>query len=298
MAGELEAISGALNFWGNIMNNVWNAQNVQDTNDMNYMIARYGYEQQKEMIRQQNEYNSPAKQLERYKEAGLNPNLVYGEGKASAGMQSSIPQFHEPHMVAPQVDFGDFGIGAAIGTFLQLKQLELQNKSTEAEVEQKRMQNLLTQRYITRQDYENTYYRLLHGNGEDSPAFRNYSADIRLKEGQIDLQELEKGFRDAQIIGQKLSNQEKHFLNRNLLPLMLEAKKLEIEGMSYENIIKKVDSETERLMRITGISANPFRAAAALSTAVFGNSGFGRFLRSRWNKLSKPNPYKSYSGSR
>lgn len=38
--------------------------------------------------RRQNEYNSPAKQMQRFKEAGLNPNLIYGQG--SAGNASNI----------------------------------------------------------------------------------------------------------------------------------------------------------------------------------------------------------------
>lgn len=44
-----------------------------------------------QMWKMQNEYNSPAKQMERYREAGLNPNLIYGNGSSSAGNATSAP---------------------------------------------------------------------------------------------------------------------------------------------------------------------------------------------------------------
>lgn len=49
-----------------------------------------------DMWRMQNEYNSPAAQMQRFKEAGLNPNLIYGQG-SNGNAQSA------PHMVTPRV---------------------------------------------------------------------------------------------------------------------------------------------------------------------------------------------------
>lgn len=48
--------------------------------------------QQQQLINQMNEYNTPANQMQRYKDAGLNPNLMAGQ--ISAGNQSSSG---EPH---------------------------------------------------------------------------------------------------------------------------------------------------------------------------------------------------------
>ena len=45
-------------------------------------------------IRLQNEYNSPVNQMARYREAGLNPNLMYGQvssGNQSQPVQTSVP---------------------------------------------------------------------------------------------------------------------------------------------------------------------------------------------------------------
>lgn len=40
-------------------------------------------------------YNSPASQIQRYRDAGLNPRLMYGSGgSASAGLQQTMPRAH------------------------------------------------------------------------------------------------------------------------------------------------------------------------------------------------------------
>ena len=43
-------------------------------------LMKYQFDLQKEMFDYTSEYNSPAKQMERLQAAGLNPNLVYGNG--------------------------------------------------------------------------------------------------------------------------------------------------------------------------------------------------------------------------
>lgn len=45
----------------------------------------------------QNEYNSPAAQMQRYKEAGLSPHLIYGQ-------TNTAPPVRSTDMVAPQID--------------------------------------------------------------------------------------------------------------------------------------------------------------------------------------------------
>jgi hypothetical protein len=60
-------------------------------------MAEYQYSKDLEMWNRANEYNSPAKQMERYASAGLNPNLIYGTGSASAGnTATSLPKYQAP----------------------------------------------------------------------------------------------------------------------------------------------------------------------------------------------------------
>lgn len=63
-------------------------------NKNNLELAKYTFDRNMEAWREQSEYNSPLNQLKRYQEAGLNPNLIYGqmdEGNASSAPQMSTP---------------------------------------------------------------------------------------------------------------------------------------------------------------------------------------------------------------
>lgn len=84
-----------------------------------------------------NEYNSPKAQMERYKAAGLNPNLVYGSlGQTAAGNLSSPSSSG----VNPRLQLGasasSFMIAAAQAKNMQLQNvnIEEQNKSIRANI--------------------------------------------------------------------------------------------------------------------------------------------------------------------
>lgn len=79
---------------GGIISAVSSSRQTKKTNEANLELAKYSYQQQKEQIREQNRYNSPAMQMSRFSDAGLNPNLIYGQG--NPGNQQSIPQFQPP----------------------------------------------------------------------------------------------------------------------------------------------------------------------------------------------------------
>lgn len=65
-------INAAAGIGGNILNNYYNKKNVARQNEYNERLYHYD-----------NWYNSPEQQVQRLKEAGLNPNLVYGTGSTS-----------------------------------------------------------------------------------------------------------------------------------------------------------------------------------------------------------------------
>ena len=97
---------------------------------------------QLEQWNRQNAYNSPAEQLKRAKEAGINPlAVINGEFRPSeAGMPSGAQApggaqatFHNP-MEGANVD-------GAMSSVLQFKQLELAKKKTEAEIKRMDYQN-------------------------------------------------------------------------------------------------------------------------------------------------------------
>lgn len=74
---------------------------IRMQNEANMKLAQYQYDLQLEQWNRANAYNSPVAQMERYKAAGLNPYLIYGNGQSSAGMAaSSAPAYNAPHIEA------------------------------------------------------------------------------------------------------------------------------------------------------------------------------------------------------
>ena len=78
----------------------------------------------------QNQYNSPSQQMQRFKEAGLNPNLIYGQMTNSPVIRST--EAKAPDYVAPQIKGN--AAADALMAYQNVKQMELQNKSVEAQI--------------------------------------------------------------------------------------------------------------------------------------------------------------------
>lgn len=64
----------------------------------------------------QNEYNSPDAQMKRLKLAGLNPNLVYGNGAANTSASVRSPEAPSGNAVAPRVNLG-FAANSALAAY-------------------------------------------------------------------------------------------------------------------------------------------------------------------------------------
>lgn len=100
----------------------------------------------------QNEYNSPQSQMARLREAGLNPNLVYGKGADNTSMavrSSSQPSW------SPSAPKFDLNPGAALMTYydVQMKQAQIDNLKVQNTVME---QDQLLKQATTSQTLANT----------------------------------------------------------------------------------------------------------------------------------------------
>ena len=80
---------------GSVLGGLFGLSAQKSANKANMELAKYAYEKDLEMWNRNNEYNSPEKQMERLRAAGLNPNLVYGNG-AVGNTSGDTPKFHAP----------------------------------------------------------------------------------------------------------------------------------------------------------------------------------------------------------
>lgn len=117
-----QAATSDINYQAQVETNKINKQIADDYNQMQRDLAQSQMDYDREMWeknndynywlwQQQNEYNSPAAQMERYQQAGLNPNLIYGQQNTAGSIQSSSPltarspNLTKATMQAPQTSF-------------------------------------------------------------------------------------------------------------------------------------------------------------------------------------------------
>lgn len=99
---------GAISAGVSALGNVFNVGSQRRENRRQRDFTREMYQTQKQdnidFWRMQNEYNTPAEQMKRFTEAGLNPHLAYTQANTAAPISSAQPT-QGPNTQAAQVDF-------------------------------------------------------------------------------------------------------------------------------------------------------------------------------------------------
>lgn len=128
-------ISGGASLLGGLIN----AGSQLGTNSSQLSYSREMYDKQRADAladwKMQNEYNSPSAQMARFKEAGLNPNLIYGQMTNAPVVRTSSAQSYSP--TAPQIDLGGTA-NMAINQYYdsQLKNATIDNVKAQADANQ------------------------------------------------------------------------------------------------------------------------------------------------------------------
>lgn len=86
-------IGGLASLMGTGLNLGIAARQNKKQRDFDRNQAEIAYNRDIQQWNRANEYNSPAKQMERFTEAGLNKNLIYSQGQPGMA-QSTTPQYH------------------------------------------------------------------------------------------------------------------------------------------------------------------------------------------------------------
>lgn len=126
--------ASAISMGGNLLGSLLGFGSQERTNKANMQLAEYQYSKALEMWNRQNEYNLPKNQMSRLTDAGLNPNLVYGNGTVQGLTSAPAPQYHAPTLQA-YTNFGSLGAEQAVTTYLQAKQTDAVVKKTNAEAD-------------------------------------------------------------------------------------------------------------------------------------------------------------------
>ena len=133
-ATAMTAISAGMSLFGGISNRM----SQEKQNRMNLMAQSVENEKNRrfalDMWNKQNEYNLPTNQMQRLRDAGINPHLAYSNGQpmnTSNAPASPTGIGAMPQGVAPQMNIGE--VFNALLTSAQVKNMNAQTEKTLAE---------------------------------------------------------------------------------------------------------------------------------------------------------------------
>lgn len=205
----MSLLTAGLAVGGNIVNSLFNRGSQNSANRQNKQLAEYQAQVNREaadlewsrnldLWNMTNEYNSPSMQMERLKAAGLNPNLVYGNGSA-ANTASSPSAYDAAKYDAPNISsYTGFNTGfdEAIAAYNNSRLNSAQTSNLESQGDYVRAQTItegLRQSQLLVQNARSEFdLNLAHKLEETSidTAFANLTklnADTRLSESNIAL---------------------------------------------------------------------------------------------------------------
>jgi hypothetical protein len=223
------------------------------------------------------DYNSPQAQMIRYKEAGLNPNLIYGSATNSPMAQMKGPTMETSEL--PPYQLNKNNVGDAIGTYQNLKITNLQadNLATQNELLKSQINynnvKALTEPFkqnLMEQQTTNEFWKTKLNQRQDShlnvmnphlqsliqEKLSNVIADTALKQGKTSM-----------IPGMVALNAEKVISER------LDQAKTKQETSNLQEALKLTRSNTfknelENLMRIQGTSFSDSRFFRSIHTSI------------------------------
>lgn len=112
---------------------------AERTASANMELAKYGYEQDQIAIDKQNAYNTASAQMQRYQDAGLNANAIYGSGSQSAGNQPSSAKFDTPRV---DLRFNPFQMPDMLGQYQDFQMRQAQTDNVKAQTENTRAETI------------------------------------------------------------------------------------------------------------------------------------------------------------
>lgn len=161
---------------GDMFSGILGSSAQDSANRTNIQLQRESQAWQESMWSKQNEYNSPAAQIQRMKQAGLNPALMYSQGDTgNAGSVGSVPPAHVQPVMGMAQGIGNVGdtIFNAMIQNEQVKQMRAQTKLMEAKSVKEENSTMTAAQYWaymqakTRQANESSNYMNSRTAGQD-----------------------------------------------------------------------------------------------------------------------------------
>lgn len=260
-----------MGIFSSLINSITNVGLTGMTNAANEQAATTAYNRGIEQWNRENTYNSPTAQMERLKQAGLNPNLVYGGGATtlsahSPGVPVAKVEGHKPldldllstlqtaQNMRIARDVSEAGIDKTLAEILNLKQ-QNDNLKSQDEV------NRANAAYLAQQQLKSM------------AELKNLNLDFKQKQLNNDLMDSSMEFRKKYFQLQNIEMQEK-----------IKNMKLQSTGLGYKNETDKYNLDRLQTYGTTSnapwyvntvtVTAFAFAIAFALTTKTASETFF------------------------
>lgn len=147
-------LGGLISAGGSILGGLMGNKSQSNANAANLKLAQYqnswneqmyerNLQDQKQLWNMQNEYNTPSAQMQRYSDAGLNPNLIYGQGSSGNATGLNAPSAPSAaNMRVNPVDNPLIGVAGAAEKAQQFVSAYYQQQSLQADINLKDAETL------------------------------------------------------------------------------------------------------------------------------------------------------------
>lgn len=230
--------------------------------EYNLMLARQQNQWNLEQWQRENDYNSPTSQMARLRQAGLNPDLMYGQGTTgnSAGspeMTSGAPS--EPNDMSAMLSKRSFG-----QTMQQILDKEQQRRMNEAQIEAIKANTKKTEEETTGVSLDN-----LIKEGTKDNVIKLSSVTL---EGAMVLNDLNKTQRASLLKGIEKADQDikesqsrMDVIKASIVDMTFkqqqDAKRLALEALRNDAEIRKLDADTEKAIAEAGLTRQQYYEA-------------------------------------
>lgn len=267
LAKAAPGITQGVSIAGDFYNAIANRRSVKKQNQADRDHAGHMFwlqrQQNLEDWNRQNEYNAPEQQMQRLRQAGLNPNLVYGKGAENTASAVQKTNYAESKLQAPQYDFS---FQNALSNYMQIKNASIQTDNlaktnellgadiamkqaqTETERSKKTGQDLMNIKFGTENDLLKFDYGqklrladIQYDNAILDVAMKSQSMEIN--GGRFELEKIKNSADVAQTYANTLESQARKLLieaqtSKNAVEVQMLHKQIEYMGAQIDNLKK------------------------------------------------------------
>lgn len=264
----MSAIAAAIGAAASIAGAGLSAYGAGKANQKSVDLAREMRRSDIEMWNKQNEYNSPAMQMQRLKEAGLNPNLIYGGGATHTAQQP--PSAKVPEVQNTLASMAHVNLAPAISMYMdmQVKKAQIDNIQSQTKLnDERKITEVLNQGFkaISTQQGEQKL-----GVAKQLEKYTLQAADANVKKIQRAI--------DTQAFNEWIKREMLPFEKSNINSLM--------NLRDTENESKKLELNYQKGLRDAGLPIDTPWYLKLLFKSIVGDSKMKSFDEMRgWNSL-------------